>query len=50
MNEENIYEILNSYKDAIDVILTRCDEIVNQNKVLEERVNKLESIIFDEIL
>lgn len=50
MNEEIIYETLNSYKDAIDVILSRCDELVNQNKALEERLNKLESIIFDEIL
>lgn len=50
MNEENIYEILNSYKDAIDVLLSRCDELVNQNRALEERMNKLESIIFDEIL
>ena len=48
--ENEIYEILNSYKDAIDVILTRCDELVNQNRALEERINKLESIIFDEIL
>lgn len=50
MNEEQIFEILNSYKDAIDVLLARCDELVNQNKALEERQNKLESIIFDEIL
>jgi len=50
MNEENIYEILNSYKEAIDVLLSRCDELVNQNKALEERMNKLESILFDEIL
>ena len=50
MNEEQIFEILNSYKDAIDVLLTRCDELVNMNKALEERQNKLESIIFDEIL
>ena len=50
MNEENIYEILNSYKEAIDVLLNRCDELVNQNKALEERVNKVESILFDEIL
>ena len=49
MNED-IYEILNSYKEAIDVILCRCDELVNQNRALEERLNKLESIIFDEIL
>ncbi len=50
MNEENIYEILNSYKEAIDVLLSRCDELVNQNKALEERQNKIESILFDEIL
>ena len=50
MNEENIYEILNSYKDAIDVLLSRCNEFVSQNKALEERQNKIESILFDEIL
>ena len=50
MNEENIYEILNSYKEAIDVLLSRCDELVNQNKALEERQDKIESILFDEIL
>ena len=50
MNEEQIFEILNSYKEAIDVILGRCDELVNQNRALEERMNKIESILFDEIL
>ena len=50
MNEEQIFEILNSYKEAIDVLLTRCDELVTQNKALEERQNKIESILFDEIL
>ena len=50
MNEEQIFEILNSYKDAIDVLLSRCDELVSQNKALEERQNKIESILFDEIL
>ena len=50
MNEEQIFEILNSYKDAIDVLLAKCDELVNQNKALEERQSKLESILFDEIL
>jgi len=48
--ENDIYEILNSYKEAIDVLLSRCDELVNQNRTLEERMNKLESILFDEIL
>ena len=50
MNEENIYDILNSYKEAIDVLLSRCDELVNQNKALEEKQDKIESILFDEIL
>ena len=50
MNEEQIFETLNSYKEAIDVLLSRCDELVNQNRALEERQNKLESILFDEIL
>ena len=50
MNEENIYEILNSYKEAIDVLLSRTDELVKQNQALEDRVNKLESTLFDEIL
>ena len=50
MNEEQIFEILNSYKEAIDVLLNRCDELVNQNRALEERQNKIESILFDEIL
>lgn len=48
--ESDIYEILNSYKDAIDVLLNRCDELVAQNNALEDRINKLESILFDEIL
>ena len=50
MNEEQIFEILNSYKEAIDVLLNRCDEIVNQINALEEKVNKTDSILFDEIL
>jgi hypothetical protein len=48
--ENEIYDILNSYKEAIDVILGRCDELVNANQALEERINKLESMLFDEIL
>ena len=48
--DNEIYEILNSYKEAIDVLLNRCNELVSQNKALEERQNKIESILFDEIL
>jgi len=50
MDENEIYEILNSYKDAIDLLLNRCDELVTKNNELEERQSKLESILFDEIL
>ena len=48
--ENDIYEILNSYKDAIDVILGRLDDAVRENNELKERLSKLESILFDEIL
>ena len=48
--ENEIYDILNSYKEAIDVLLNRCDELVKANAAQEERINKLESILFDEIL
>jgi hypothetical protein len=48
--EDEIYDILNSYKEAIDVLLNRCDELVKANAAQEERINKLESILFDEIL
>ena len=50
MEENEIFEILNSYKEAIDLLLNRCDEIVTQNNALEERLGKLEGILFDEIL
>ena len=48
--ENEIYDILNSYKEAIDLLLNRCDELVKANQAQEERVSKLESMIFDEIL
>jgi hypothetical protein len=50
MNEENIYEILDSYKQAIDILLAKNDELISQINAIAERLNKLESIVFDEIL
>lgn len=50
MDENEIYDILNSYKEAIDVLLSRTDELVKANQAQEDRINKLESILFDEIL
>ena len=48
--ENEIYDILNSYKEAIDLLLNRCDELVKAGAAQEERLNKLESMLFDEIL
>ena len=48
--ESEIYDILNSYKEAIDLLLNRCDELVKANQAQEDRISKLESMIFDEIL
>ena len=48
--ENEIYDILNSYKEAIDLLLNRCDELVKAGAAQEERINKLESMLFDEIL
>ena len=48
--ENEIYDILNSYKEAIDLLLNRCDELVAAGKAQEERISKLESMLFDEIL
>ena len=45
-----IYDILNSYKEAIDLLLNRCDELVRTQTDQEERINKLNSMLFDEIL
>ena len=50
MDEKEIFEILNSYKEAIDLLLTRCDDLVKDNNEIKERMGKLESILFDEIL
>lgn len=50
MEEQEIYDILNSYKSAIDIILNRCDQFVEVIQGLEDRIGKLEGILFDEIL
>ena len=48
--ENEIYDILNSYKEAIDLLLNRCDELVKAGAKQAERISKLESMLFDEIL
>ncbi len=48
--ENEIYDILNSYKEAIDLLLNRCDELVTAGAEQADRISKLESMLFDEIL
>ncbi|MCQ2587929.1 MAG: hypothetical protein MJ174_07425 [Treponema sp.] len=48
--DEEIYEVLNSYKQAIDVILGKLDEQAKEIQSLHEENNKLNSVLFDEIL
>lgn len=43
MNENEIYEVLNSFKEAIDYL-------VSQNEELTSRVNELQSTVMDEIV
>lgn len=43
MNENEIYEVLNSFKEAIDYL-------VSQNEELTSRVNELQSTLMDEIV
>lgn len=50
MKLNEIYDILNSYKQVIDLLLNRCDELVQTNQALSDRVNKLEGVLYDEIL
>ena len=50
MNENEIYEILSSFKQAIDVILERLDQMDEMYHQSDERVDKLEQTLFKEIL
>lgn len=50
MNEDQIFEILNSYKEAIDLIIFRLDEMDKMYHEADERCHKLESVLYDEIL
>lgn len=48
--DENIYEVLSSYKEAIDFLISKLDEMGEKIKNLEEANQKLSSVVFDEIL
>lgn len=48
--DENIYEVLSSYKEAIDFLISKLDEMGEKIKSLEEANQNLSSVVFDEIL
>lgn len=48
--DAEIYEVLGSFKDAIDVILEKVEDLEKEIHCTEEDVTKLHSVLFDEIL
>lgn len=54
MNEEQLYEILQSYKSALDALIDQnerlSNEIANLRQELTERVDSVEKTLFDDIL
>lgn len=48
--DENTYEVLSSYKEAIDFLISKLDEMGEKIKNLEEANQNLSSVVFDEIL
>jgi hypothetical protein len=50
MDEKEIYETLSSFKGAIDLILQRLDEMDKMYHGADERMDKLENTLYDEIL
>ena len=50
MDEKEIYEILSSYKQAIDMIIERLDQMDQMYHQSDERVDNLEKTIYEQIL
>ena len=50
MNENEVFEVLNSYKEAIDVLISEIDALKAENSALNEKVDSLKDTLFDEIL
>lgn len=50
MNENEVFEVLNSYKEAIDVLIGEIDALKTENQALNEKVDSLKDTLFDEIL
>lgn len=50
MNENEIYEILESYRQALDFLVEKVDGIVQENMAMKEQLGGLEQVLYDGIL
>lgn len=50
MNENEIYEILESYRQALDFLVEKVDGIVQENAAMKEQLGGLEHVLYDGIL
>jgi len=50
MNENEIYEILSSYKQAIDMIIERLDQMDEMYHASDARVDELEKQVYEQVL
>lgn len=50
MNENEIYEILSSYKQAIDMIIERLDQMDEMYHQSDARVDELEKQVYEQVL
>lgn len=50
MNENEIYEVLESYRQALDFLVEKVDGLVQENAAMKEQVSGLEQVLFEGIL
>lgn len=50
MNENEIYEILSSYKQALDMIIERLDQMDEMYHQSDARVDELEKAVYEQVL
>lgn len=50
MNENEIYEILESYRQALDFLVEKVDGLVQENTAMKEQLGGLEQVLYEGIL
>ena len=50
MNENEIYEILESYRQALDFLVEKVDGLVQENMAMKEQLGGLEQVLYEGIL